>query len=66
MAVSAKRVVHGVGRGDYAVSAADVLKSEHPLNKAFTAWLGAGTASKRKAREFLRVHPQYREVQSAS
>ena len=66
MAVHAKRVVKGVGRGDNAVVAADVLKSDHPLNKAFTAWLGANAATKRKAREFLRLHPQYAEVKSAS
>jgi hypothetical protein len=66
MAVHAKRVVKGAGRVDSAVVAADVLKSDHPLNKAFVAWLGANAATKRKAREFLKAHPQYAEVKSAS
>jgi hypothetical protein len=66
MAVHAKRVVKGAGRGDSAVCAADVLKSDHPLNKAFVAWLGANAATKRKAREFLKSHPQYREIKDVS
>jgi hypothetical protein len=61
MAVRAKRVVRGVGRGDLPVCAADLLKSDHPLNKAFTAWLGDKTATKRQARKFLQQHPQYGE-----
>lgn len=65
MAVTAKRRVQGVGRLVYAVSAADVLKADHPLNQAFVAWLGAGTPSKRKAREFLAKYPQYRETKTA-
>ena len=64
MAVRAKRVVKGVGRGDSAVCAADVLKSDHPLNRAFVAWLGDKQATKRQAREFLKLYPQYREVSS--
>ncbi len=64
MAVHAKRVVKGVGRGDNAVCAADVLKSDHPLNPAFVAWLAGKPATKRKGREFLQLHPQYRQVQS--
>ena len=64
MAVHAKRGVHGVGRVEYAVTAADVLKSDHPLNPAFVAWLNGKPATKRQAREFLQVHPQYREVKN--
>jgi hypothetical protein len=64
MAVKAKRVVRGVGRGDLAVCAADILKSDHPLNKAFTVWLNGKQATKRQAREFLKAHPQYKEVQN--
>jgi hypothetical protein len=64
MSVSAKRRVSGVGRLEYAVSAADVLKSDHPLNSAFVAWLGAVPPSRRKAREFLAKYPQYREVKA--
>lgn len=66
MAVHAKRSVHGVGRLTYAVCAADVLKSDHPLNAAFVAWLSGKPATKRQAREFLQHHPQYREVQNVS
>lgn len=65
MAVHAKRRVEGVGTLKYAVCAADILKSDHPLNKAFTAWLNGKPATKRQARMFLNIHPQYREVQSA-
>ena len=65
MAVHAKRSAKGVGRLEYAVSAADVLKSDHPLNPAFNAWLGGKPATKRQAREFLQRHPQYREVKNA-
>ena len=62
MAVKAKKVVHGVGRGDCAVVAADVLKEDHPLHKAFVNWIGEKVATKRQAREFLKAHPQYREI----
>jgi hypothetical protein len=64
MAVSAKHRVSGVGRLQYAVCAADVLKSDHPLNKSFVEWLNGKTPSKRQAREFLAKYPQYREVQA--
>jgi hypothetical protein len=64
MSVHAKRVVKGVGRVDNVVCAADVLKSAHPLNPAFIAWLADKPATKRKGSEFLKVHPQYRQVQS--
>ena len=65
MAVHAKRRVEGVGELRYAVCAADILKSDHPLNKAFVAWLDNKPATKRQARMFLQTYPQYREVQSA-
>lgn len=66
MAVNAKRRVAGVGRLVYAVAAADLLKADHPLHAALVAWLNGKPATKRQAREFLKSHPQYREVQSAS
>ena len=59
MSVKAKRAVHGVGRGDLAVCAADILKSDHPLNKPFVTWLGDKQATKRQARKFLQSHPYY-------
>lgn len=59
-----KRGQAGVGRLQYAVNAADILKEDHPLHRAFTKWLGDKTASKRQAREFLQAYPQYREVQN--
>ena len=65
MAVHAKRKSSGVGRLEYAVSAADILKSDHPLNKPFVKWLGDKSPSKRQAREFLKAYPQYREVHNA-
>lgn len=64
MSVHAKHRVRGVGRLQNFVSAADIMKSDHPLNHVFTAWLKAGTPSKRKAREFLSHYPQYREVRN--
>lgn len=64
MAVHAKRGVQGVGKLVYAVTAADVLKSDHPLNPAFVAWLGGKPATKRQARAFLQVNPNYREVKN--
>jgi len=66
MAVRAKRIVKGVGRNDFAVCAADILKDNHPLHPAFVKWVGDKPITKRKAREFLKVHPQYREVHNAS
>lgn len=63
MSVRAKRVVRGVSEKP-AVTASEILKSDHPLHKAFSAWLGNKQATRRKAREFLAVHPQYREVKS--
>lgn len=62
MAVASKHRVRGVGRLIYAVSAADILKSGHPLNSAFVAWLDSSTPSKRQARNFLAKYPQYREM----
>lgn len=64
MAVHAKRSVKGVGRLVYAVSAADVLKADHPLNAAFVAWLGGKSATSRQARKFLQSHSQYREAKN--
>lgn len=64
MAVHAKRSVAGVGKLVYAVCAADVLKSDHPLNPAFVKWLAGKPATKRQAREFLQKFPNYREVQN--
>lgn len=48
--------------------AADILKSDHPLNKSFVSWLEKRHAqpTKRKAREFLAEYPQYREVKEVS
>jgi hypothetical protein len=66
MAVHAKRVVKGVGRGDFAVCAADILKEDHPLHRAFVKWLGDKSPTKRQAREFLKAHPQYRDIKNAS
>lgn len=61
MSVHAKRVVRGVGVERPAVLASDVLKSDHPLNKVFTAWLGDKQATRRQARKFLATHPFYNE-----
>lgn len=66
MSVHAKRVVRGVGVDKPAVLASDVLKSDHPLNKAFTAWLGDKQATRRQARKFLASHPHYSEVKNVS
>jgi hypothetical protein len=53
------------------VVAADVLKSDHPLNTAFVGWLIAkdnpkATPTKRQAAEFLRQYPQLRGVAKAA
>ena len=64
MAVRAKRVVKGVGRGDCAVCAADILKEDHPLYKKFGAWIGDKPITKRQARKFLQSYPQYREIRN--
>lgn len=66
MAVRAKRKNSGVGRLEYAVSAADILKEDHPLHSAFVKWLGDKSASKRQAAKFLQVFPHYREVRDVS
>lgn len=39
--------------------AADLLKSAHPLNATFVAWLAGKDATKRQARKFLAENPQY-------
>ena len=64
MAVSAKRIVRGVGRLSYNVSAADLLKSEHPLHNPFLVFCGAKAPSKRQAVRFLQKFPQYREIKA--
>jgi len=40
--------------------AADLLEEEHPLHKAFIAFLGGKEPTKRQARAFLAKYPQYR------
>ena len=62
MSVHAKRVVRGVGVERSAVVASDLLKQDHPLHKAFTAWLGDKQATRRQARKFLSLNPHYNEV----
>lgn len=62
MSVHAKRIVRGVGVEQPAVMASDILKSDHPLNKTFTAWLGDKQATRRQARKFLATHNHYNEV----
>lgn len=62
MAVKARRRVRGVGRLQYQVTAAAILASDHPLNKPFVAWLKGAEPSKRKARAFLSLYPQFRGV----
>ena len=64
MSVRAKRVVRGHSVGRPLVLASEVLKLDHPLNKAFTAWLGNKQATRRQARKFLVVHPHYTEVRN--
>lgn len=56
----------GRGRLEYAVSAADLLKDDHPLHAAFTKWVGDKDATKRQAAKFLQAHPQYREVKNGT
>ncbi len=60
MSVKAKRIVKGPGRLEYAVSAAHLLKPEHPLNATLVAWCGK-QPTKRQARKFLQKYPYYRE-----
>jgi hypothetical protein len=47
--------------------AADLLKPNHPLHPTFQAWLieRGSEASKRQARLFLSLHPQYRTPKTA-
>ena len=61
MAVRAKKVVSGVGRLEYATSAADVLDVNCPAHAHFLRWLGDKKPTKRQARRFLQEHSQYRE-----
>lgn len=42
------------------VSAADILKSDHPAHKHFIQWLGDKEPTKRQARKFLQSFPNYR------
>ena len=41
------------------MKAADLLKSDHPLHKAFVAFCGEKEPTKRQARKFLQKYPQY-------
>ena len=45
--------------------ASDLLKTDHPLHKAFVAWCGEHEPSKRQARKFLQApkHAAYREIE---
>jgi hypothetical protein len=45
--------------------AADLLKSAHPLNATFVAWLNGKEATKRQARKFLAENPQYLKAKQA-
>lgn len=63
MSVKSKRKgTEGRGRLEYATSANDLLKSDHPLHKTFMQWLKGKDATKRQASKFLQQYPQYREV----
>lgn len=42
------------------LNAADILKSDHPVNKHFVKWLNGKEATKRQARKFLQAFPAYR------
>jgi len=42
------------------MNAADILKSDHPVNKHFVKWLDGKEPTKRQARKFLQAFPQYR------
>lgn len=64
MSVRAIRRVGGVGRLVYNVSAADLLKSEHPLHKSFLVFCG-GNITKRQAVKFLQKYPTFRQMKSA-
>ena len=72
MSVKSKRCsVKGVGRVEFAVSAADLFSVDHPLHKTWVKWLESNgkefpkDGTKRQAAKFLQAHPQYREAQSA-
>ena len=45
--------------------AADVMKSDHPLNGAFLAYVGDKEPTKRQARAFLAANPAYRTAKQA-
>jgi hypothetical protein len=49
------------------VTAAAILKSDHPLNAAFSAWVidRGQEPTKRQARKFLAAHPHYNVVKEA-
>jgi hypothetical protein len=47
------------------LTAADLLKSNHPLHNAFLEHLGDKPATKRQARKFLQANPAYRRTQNA-
>jgi hypothetical protein len=46
-------------------TAAEILKANHPLHVLFLRWLGKQEATKRKAREFLRAFPQFKQATPA-
>ena len=48
------------------MKATDVLKLDHPLHKAFVKWLDGREATKRQARKFLQLYPQYRQGAKAA
>lgn len=62
MAVRAVRRVRGVGCVVPQVTAAQILKAEHPLNAALVRFCGGKELSKRQAAKFLAKFPQYREA----
>jgi hypothetical protein len=62
MSVKAKRIVHGVGRLEYATTAKELLQPDHPANDHFRRWLRDKQPTKRQAQKFLQKFPKYREI----
>lgn len=62
MSVRAIRIVRGAGCVVPQVTAAQILKAEHPLNAALLRFCGGNAVTKRQAAKFLAKFPQYREA----
>ncbi len=43
------------------MTAVEILKDDHPAHSHFVKWLEGKEATKRQARKFLQIFPNYRQ-----